>query len=303
MNRSPAGQVLVLSANLKKAVPRDRIDSEIVNFAQRVPEVVPFAPDAVVLQEVVESSAARVAELLGNSTGFGFEIAVTPGPEPVVGRKDEQLVVRNSAILVNRRTMRVVDEGGFVASRYLSRDAAPELEPRIKEHPHCLARTRSGNIDLPLVSIHFVTNEKFAASTMGFCYKAQWAREVLNFVQTQYPQRDVPLVPVIAGDFNNRRCLKAREKVACEVLPFWHVLTAQGGYSDAVFERYGGSEKSLAAQTNGRKRIDYVFARGAVLDASHDVGYEARRGERDFYSDHRLLWALLSPKEILLDQA
>ena len=46
---------------------------------------------------------------------------------------------------------------------------------------------------------------------------------------------------------------------------------------------------------NGHKRIDYVFARGVVRDASHDVGYEARRGDPDFYSDHRLLWALVSP--------
>ena len=297
MNRSPAGQLLVLTANLKKAVPRDRIDSEIIKFAQRVPTVVPFAPDAVLLQEVVESSAARVAELLEETTGFGFEVAVTPGPEPIVGTKDDQIVVRNSAILVNSRSLRVVGEGNFVASSYSSRDAASDVKPRIKEHPHCLTRTTSGSIDLPLVSIHFVTNEKFAASAMGFSYKAQWAREVMNFVRTQYPPGDVPQVPVIGGDFNNRRCLRSREKVACEVWPFWHVLTEQGGFRDAVFERHGGSEKSLAAQTNGRRRIDYVFVRGAILDASHDVGYRARRGDRDFYSDHQLLWALVGPNE------
>lgn len=295
MNRTPGGQVLVLSANLKKALARDRLEPEILNFTRRVPDVVPFAPDAVLLQEVVESSAVRVAELLEESTGFGFDVAVTPGPEPIVGTQDEQILVRNTAILVNRKSMRVVDEGGFVASRYSSRDAAPELRPRIKEHAHCLARTTSGNIDLPLVSIHFVTNEKFAASTMGFCYKAQWAREVMSFVQTQYPQGDVPQVPVIGGDFNNRRCLRSREKVVCEVLPFWHVLTAQGGFSDAVFEHHGGSEESLAEQTNGRKRIDYVFARGVILDASHDVDYGARRADSGFYSDHRLLWALVRP--------
>lgn len=295
MNRSPVGQVLILSANLKKAAPRDRLDAEIINFAQRVAKVVPFAPDAVLLQEVVESSAARVAELLEETTGFGFEVAVTPGPEPIVGTKDDQIVVRNAAILVNKRTMRVEGEVGFVASRYSSRDAAQEVKPRIKEHPHCLARTTSGNIALPLVSVHFVTNEKFAASTMGFCYKAQWAREVMNFVKSQYPHGEAPQVPVIGGDFNNRRCLRSREKATCEVLPFWHVLTAQSGFSDAIFERHGRTEKSLAAQTNGRKRIDYVFAQGTVFDASHDVGYEARRGDRDFYSDHRLLWALVSP--------
>lgn len=295
MKRSPAGQQLILSANLKKGLPRDRIDSEIVNFARRVPEVVPFAPDAVLLQEVVESSTARVAELLEETTGFGFDVAVTPGPEPIVGTKDAQIVVRNTAILVNRKTMRVIGEGGFVASRYLTRDTAPEVKPRIKEHAHCLARTASGRIEVPLVSIHFVTNEKFAALTMGFCYKAQWARRVAHFLGTQYPQSDVPQVPVIGGDFNNRRCLRPREKVACEVLPFWHVLTAQSGFSDAVYDRHGGSEESLAAQTKEGKRIDFVFARGAIIAASHDADYEARRGDPGFYSDHRLLWALVRP--------
>ncbi|MDQ3660780.1 MAG: hypothetical protein M3454_06945 [Actinomycetota bacterium] len=303
MKRSPAGRLLVLSANLKKSVARDRVDTEIMNFAGRVSRVVPFAPDAVLLQEVVESSTARVAQLLEESTGSGFEVAVSPGPEPIVGAQDDQIVVRNTAILLNRKTMQVAGEGGLVPSRYASRDAAPEEEPRVKEHAHCLARTKAGDIEVPLVSVHFVTNQKFAASTMGFCYKAKWARELTTFVQTQYPRGDALQMPVIGGDFNNRRCLRSREKVACEVLPFWHVLTDQGGFSDAVFERHGGSDKSLSAQMNGRKRIDYVFVRGEVLDASHDAGYAARRGDRDFYSDHRLLWALVKPSGAIPDDA
>jgi hypothetical protein len=191
--------------------------------------------------------------------------------------------------------MRLVGEGGFVASRYLSRDASPEFKPRIKEHAHCLARTASGRIDMPLISIHFITNEKFAAPTMGFCYKAQWVRRITSFMETRYPPGDRRQIPVIGGDFNHRRCLGPREKAVCDVLPFWHVLTAQGGFSDAVFDRHGGSDESLAAQTMGRKRIDYVFARGGVVDASHDVDYDAQKGEPGFYSDHRLLWALLKP--------
>jgi hypothetical protein len=296
VERSPAGQLLILSANLKKGLPRDRIDSEIANFTRRVPRILPFAPDAVLLQEVVESTAARVAELLKEPTGFGFDVAVTPGPEPVVGKQDGQIVVRTTAILINRRSMRLIDGGGFVRSRYLSRDASPEFEPRIKEHAHCLARTASGRIDLPLASIHFVTNEKFAAPTMGFCYKAQWARRLADFLATQYPQAGVLQVPVIGGDFNNRRCMAPREKVACDVMPFWHVLSAQNGYSDAVYARHGKSEESLADQLNGRKRIDYVFTRGAIVDASHDADYDAQKGDPGFYSDHRFLWALVRPR-------
>jgi exonuclease III len=287
--------LLILCANLKKALRQDRIDSEIVTFARRVGEIVPFTPDAVLLQEVVADTAARGAALLRRTTQADFDVAVGPGPEPVVGERGGQIVVRNTAILLNRATMRRVGDGGFVASRYLSRDASSEFRPRIKEHAHCLARTASGKIDVPLISIHFVTNEKFAASTMGFCYKAQWVRRVTSFMATQYPPGDAPQLPVIGGDFNHRRCVKRRERPDCEVFPFWYALTAQHSFTDAVFARHGASAESLAAQAKEGKRIDYVFVRAEVIDASHDVGYAARRGERGFYSDHRLLWALVEP--------
>jgi exonuclease III len=294
MKRSPARKLLVLSANLKKALPRDLIDQEMVNFARRVPEVVPFAPDAVLLQEVVRSSAARVAQLLKDTTGFGFDVAVRPGPEPVVGTQGRQTVVRTTAVLLNRRTMQFA-RGGFVDTRYLGRDAAPGVEPRIKQHAHCLARTSSGRIDLAMASTHFVTNEKFAAPSMGFCYKGKWAAQVARFLRDRYPLNGLPQVGVIAGDFNNRRCLLPRERVDCDVWPFWHVLTEQNGLKDAVFDRHGGSDDSLAAQTRNGKRIDYIFARGTTFRASHDVDYHARPGDPDFYSDHRLLWALVGP--------
>jgi exonuclease III len=295
LKRSPPRQLLVLSGNLKKALPRDLVDSEMVNFARRVPEVVPFAPDAVLLQEVVKSSSTRIAHLLKETTGFRFDVVVSPGPEPVVGIQGNQIVVRNTAILLNRRTMRVADEGGFFATRYLSRDGAPGLEPRVKEHAHCLAQTASGRIGLALTSVHFVTNDKFAAPTMGYCYKSQWARQLASFLRSRYPEETVPQLWVIGGDFNNRRCLGPREGVECEVLPFWHVLTKQSGFSDAVFDRHGHSQESLATQTRRGRRIDYVFMHGAVFDASHDVDYDARKGDPDFYSDHRLLWALVGP--------
>jgi hypothetical protein len=236
-----------------------------------------------------------VAELLKDTTGFGFDVAVRPGPEPVVGTQGRQTVVRTTAVLLNRRTMRLVGRGGFVDTRYLLKDAAPAVEPRIKEHAHCLARTASGRLDLVMASIHFVTNEKFAAPTMGFCYKGKWAGQVARFLRDRYPLDGVPQVCVIGGDFNNRRCLLPRERLECDVWPFWHVLTEQNGFADAVFDRHGGSDESLAAQTRNGKRIDYIFARGTTFRASHDVDYEARPGDPDYYSDHRLLWALVGP--------
>jgi exonuclease III len=295
MRRSPPRQLLVLSANLKSARPGDDVDSELVNFARRVTRVVPFAPDAVLLQEVVQSSAARVAQLLRRETGFGFDVVVSPGPNPVVGTQGNQIVVRDTAILLNRRTMSIKDEGGFLSTQYLLRDAAPEVEARIKQHAYCLAETASGGLRLALASVHFVLSDRLAAPTVGFCYKGKWARQVASFLNSRYPERSVVQLWVIGGDFNNRRCVGRRERVSCGVWPFWHVLASQMRYLDTVFARHGGSNESLARQTRNGKRIDYIFARAAVLRASHDIRYDAHPGDPGFYSDHRLLWALLGP--------
>jgi exonuclease III len=295
MKRSPPRQLLVLSANLKSAWPEDVVDAELVNFARRVSKVVPFAPDAVLLQEVVQSSATRIAQLLRRETGFGFDVAVSPGADPLVGMQGNQIIVRDTAILLNRKTMAIRDEGGFLSTQYLLRDAAPDLEARIKQHGYCLAETASGGLRLALASIHFVLNDRLAAPTMGFCYKGKWARQVGSFLNSRYPQRTAPQLWVIGGDFNNRRCVGRRERVACDVWPFWHALEAQMGYIDTVFDRHGDSNESLARQTRDGKRIDYIFARAAVVRASHDVRYDAHPGDPGFYSDHRLLWALLGP--------
>jgi hypothetical protein len=71
------------------------------------------------------------------------------------------------------------------------------------------------------------------------------------------------------------------------------------GYTDAVFARHRSSAAALREQSRkGRhvtRRIDYLFVRGRVFDASHDTNYDARLGEPHFYSDHRLVWGLVGP--------
>jgi hypothetical protein len=298
VRESPPGRLLVVSANLKKALPRYLADdSSLVNFARRVHRVVPHAPDALLLQEVVRSSALRVAVLLSEEVGFDYEVAVAPGESAVVGTWEGQDVVRNAAILLNATTFRIEGAGGYVATRYPSGVARPGVRPRVKEHPHLLAASREGDLVAALVSVHLVTNDVFTVPVTGFRHKGRWARELASFVRTGYPPDPRPQVWVLGGDFNNRRCRCLRETLRCRELPFWNALVREEGYRDAVFERHGKVGGSLAEQSrSGRhvlKRIDYLFVRGRVYDASHDVGYDSRLGAADFYSDHRLLWALV----------
>lgn len=144
-----------------------------------------------------------------------------------------------------------------------------------------------------MASIHFPRSDRFASLATSFVYKGRWAASMVELLASAYPSAGVR---VIGGDFNNRRCADTDETVDCEVTPFWAELTA-AGYRDAVFTTHGGDDASLREQyrkgdRTARTRIDYIFVKGAaVTEASHDVGYGAKSGDPDFYSDHRFLWA------------
>lgn len=300
MRPPPRGRLVVVTANLKKALPRYLTDdTSLVNFARRVVEVVPFAPDALLLQEVVASSARRTAELLGSATRGSYEVVVPAGDFARVGAVGGQDVIRNCAIVLNSRTLALEGRGGFTASRYDTRDARPQVRPRVKEQPHCLARSLVANMSVALASVHFVTNEKLASAALGHGYKGRWAAEMAELMSVRYRHAVEPRVMVIGGDFNNRRCRGPVERVDCRTMPFWDALCRVHGYTDAVLARHGSDPAALRAQSRkGRhvtKRIDYLFVRGRVSDAAHDTTYDARMGDPSFYSDHRLVWGLLGP--------
>jgi hypothetical protein len=297
---SPPRELVIVSANLKKALPRFLTnDSSLVNFAHRIPEVVPYAPDALLLQEVVHQSAHRVTDLLADIFGSRYVVAVAPDESAFVGASESGDVVRNAAIVLNQETLRLEGEGDYVPTAYPARDARAGIAPRVKEHPHCLATSVSDEIAVALASVHFVTNDRFVSPAAGFRHKARWARGLATFMRSRYPRAVATQAWLVGGDFNNRRCRGLRETARCRPFPFWRAFIEEG-YVDAVFERHAGLNGSLAAQSRrGRhmtRRIDYLFVRGGrVLDASHDLSYDAKMGDPRFYSDHRLLWALIGP--------
>jgi endonuclease/exonuclease/phosphatase family metal-dependent hydrolase len=300
LNAPTPGRLLVVTANLKKALPRYLGDDlSLVNFARRIARVVPYAPDALLLQEVVALSARRAAELVGEATGADYMVAVQAGESATVGSRAGQDVVRNCAIILNSRTLRLDGRGDFAATRYALTDARAGVRARIKEHPRCLARSVAQNLSVALASVHLVTNDKLTTAALGYRYKGRWAAELAEAMASRYGRASEPRAIVIGGDFNNRRCRGPVERVDCRPLPFWDALCRDHGYTDAVFARHGSSTAALREQSRkGRhvtRRIDYLFVRGRVFDASHDTTYDARTGDPHFYSDHRLVWGLVGP--------
>ena len=104
---------------------------------------------------------------------------------------------------------------------------------------------------------------------------------------------------VVGGDFNTRRCRAPLETSRCRALPFWRAL-AEHGYADAVYERHASSPLSLVAHSRRGAhvlpRIDFLFVRGRILDAASDRNYDARATDPGFYSDHRLVWAVVASR-------
>ncbi|WP_236666862.1 hypothetical protein [Nonomuraea sp. K271] len=100
---TPAGQVLVVQANLQDSVRQaDARDTrDLDNFARRLAEKAPAAPDALLLTEVLGPGARHLAHALSRATGQRYRAEVA-------GERSAFLpdgAVRQNAIILNTRTM------------------------------------------------------------------------------------------------------------------------------------------------------------------------------------------------------
>jgi hypothetical protein len=292
---SPTGEILVLDANLQEAfVASDVADpTDMQNFARRAAELVPFAPDVVLLQEVVGPSAENVATLLSRETGFTYEIAIAPGPTafPEAGEDRDDQVQQETAILFNSETMKTVGERGFFETSYDPADGIDGQKAKTKLHAFAAVKDLDSKRTYPLMSVHFVPNQNFVSDEVGWSYKESWSREVARFLDSVFPPPGWT-GHIVGGDFNNRRCTTIDEARECETLPFWPVMTVENAYADSVFT--AGAEDEIGTA----KRIDYVFGRLDPTLAASDLEYD--QGDKSdptvFYSDHRLIWTLLADR-------
>ncbi|MDQ3641631.1 MAG: hypothetical protein M3450_09330 [Actinomycetota bacterium] len=306
LGESPPGQVLVVDANLLEAFSRedvaDPIDME--NFVRRLLSQVPYAPDALLLQEVVGPSAENVARIMTAATGFTYVVAAGPGESHVVvpATATTPEIRRETAILLNVDTMRLEDSGGYVENAYARADHRSGTW-MTKQEPYLMAKELRGGLSTSLLSLHYVPNSRFTSADVGFRYKAEWSGQIAQLLDDAYPSPSRRQVEVIGGDFNNRPCVEvdvAASDPGCTPMPFWQVLTGDHGY--------------ISARDSG---IDYIFARGEILDSGFDAERKAAVGSNaefaackdlftqgrgddatgtcatEFYADHSFLWALV----------
>jgi hypothetical protein len=129
--RPRAGQVLVVAANLEEAWdPSDNADSgDLKTFVRRVDRLAPHAPDILLLQEVTSRAAKKVARLLKRKASKTYSVAVPAGSSPADVKKDK-VVTRETAILINVRTMKRVGRRRYVDTSFAKRHGAQVCSAR-----------------------------------------------------------------------------------------------------------------------------------------------------------------------------
>lgn len=299
---SPPGQVLVVDANLQEAFQLPDVEdrTDMRNFVRAIRERVPydFAPDVVLLQEIRRVSAQNVAALLGEAYGHRYAVALDPGETP--WRQDGAR--RDTTVVYDATTMRLEDDGGFVRTT--------NREGRQKDNAYALLKERRGGLRVPVISLHWAHRGDSVAH----------ARQMVQLLDAEYPSPSSRQVEVIAGDFNVKRCVGGAswksEELACREQDWYRVLTAEHGFTDAVLS--ARPHEIPQARRDDVARIDFLFARGSVLDAGSDLATKRELAQHDrcagvnddyfkagigsqapepcrslFYTDHRLVWALV----------
>ncbi|MDQ3986906.1 MAG: endonuclease/exonuclease/phosphatase family protein [Actinomycetota bacterium] len=291
---SPAGEVLVVTANLREAyADADVADSSDMQvFADRLLAQTPYLPDVLLLQEVNRNSAATVASILGAAAGSPYVVAVDPGLKQ--NRRTESHVVKvDTAVLINPAGVTSLDPGGFVSSYYDSVAAAAGKKPIIKKHAHTLVEEVAGPLRLSLASVHLVPRGFLASDEVDRKLRKRWSRRVADALSTNYPSTSTDDISVIGGDFNAGHCLlRGGSRNRCEkYTPFWNLLVNGYGYID-----------TMRATTNP-VGVDYVFASEGVSQAGMDRDYQLQLqagtvDPAEYYSDHAFRWAVVTGPDV-----
>jgi hypothetical protein len=273
------GQVLVVTANLQEAFGSEDLSNlgEIDVFTDRLSTLVPLAPDVLLLQEVRDTSAARVATRLTAITGHDYVVSVNPGPDPW-RETDYKVIKKETAVVVNADTMTASSAGAYIETTYSRSQSAGGDNPEVKKQAYVnLTETASG-WKLPMVSLHYTLAQKLASKKISDDKRRAWSVKIADFLNTKYPGADHD---TIAGDFNGGRC----SVLPCQIAPFYSALTSEArAYHDCIF---------TVVDDPG---VDFIFSTGGVIDAGTDAGYDpdAARGTSAYYSDHPFRWAIVS---------
>ena len=299
--KTAAGQVLVADLNHKLVHGQDpdRAGPASQEFVARLLASLrahgvarggrPLAPDVVLLQEMTRETTRVVRDAFRAATGRRYRHAVRPGSDPPEGAR------RGTAILYLAATTEEVDRdpGSEQYIRVSCLAALCRPGDRDRAYAYTLLRERAGGVLIPALSLHLphpgAFHEGVSREAM-LAERGRITRVVVESLAGAYPDAYAGGLSVVAGDFNAARCGDGDERAGCpETAPYRYMWDA--GFSDAM--RSVGGEVIPGSPT-GRKRIDYIWGRGAfVHNAATDLD---RKSDGATYSDHSFLWALLGPR-------
>jgi len=286
---TPPTEILVVTANIEEAYAMDNNDLadhfEMDNFAARVRQVVPKIPDVLLLQEVNHKTSALTAERLSARLGQRFVVAVRPIANTTIEYPDKQ-VHTETAILLNAETMATADRGGYFSATYPKSAAAVGDRVQVRRHAFMLAREKGTRIKVPLVSLHYAMERSFRSDKLSNYWRGKWSEQLKGLLARRYNADSDRRVSVIAGDFNAGRCFRG-DFSNCTVAAWWKAMVGTPHpYIEAGREHlvpYG---------------VDAIFTTGRAVDAGWDEHGDFAESDRSrFYSDHRLRWAVVSPKK------
>jgi endonuclease/exonuclease/phosphatase family metal-dependent hydrolase len=273
---SPAGRIVVVTANIQEAFGADdlRSMSELGVLVPRIMKQVPYRPDVVFLQDARKKAVLRVAALLEKKTGDRYRVGQRLRKEPWEKRPHKVWYSTETAVLVNAATMELDGTGDFV--RIYNPWGNPKKGYKeYKGQAYVGATERDGGAEVGLMSVHLPKAPVNNATTRK--KYGPWVERLAAFLDRKYDG-----TKVIGGDFNQTRC---RSKDPCKVAPFWKALSnADPGYTEALW--------AIQEPKHWSKRlplgIDWIFTTDGIENADGDV-----KNPPKFYSNHRFFWANL----------
>ncbi|MCT2582989.1 discoidin domain-containing protein [Actinophytocola gossypii] len=272
---APPRDVLVVQANLQDAIrPADARDTrDLDNFVDRLAERVPAAPDALLLAEVLDRGAHRLAHRLSAEFDQRYRVVVAPGRDAFSADGS----VRETAIVVNTGTLNV-ERGASGFERIQSEDQA-----------YATVRQAGSDRRLRLVAGHVGGDPAVAA-------------EEFHRLGT-----DGDAIPVLGVDLRLSRCVLAYDEapVDCDPQAFWTAMTDTHAYSDAAYElalaqglRHSGYVFTPGAVAAAG--VDDGLVAGEECKDAYDAGRSrTTRGEcrADYYADSPFTWARVGAPE------
>jgi endonuclease/exonuclease/phosphatase family metal-dependent hydrolase len=299
-----------VSWNVREVFEPDdlRGNEDMEAAARRLAYNLPRGADLILLQEVNGASAREIARLLSTLSKTKHEVvAAPPLSTHIMKTSPPHQTTRDTAIVTNSETMKKVGRVRWLSCSFDAEDADPEAQHLTTHQEPCvLVEHIPSQKRVVAVAAHFVQDQGIRDMPTENSYKAQWLRDIAGEIEKSLPPGPKRVASIIGGDLNVDRTPGYPEKVKGKERDFWKVMTKDMGYVDAVFEMNSESDEMLQAQYRrgsrpAGKRIDYIFIKGTVTAASHDLDYDPPEGSPGWATDHRLVWAEISLRPVQAD--